>query len=251
MPFCLVWECRLRNDSSAVFDHIPGDGRVLCGRDAGKGRGDDADGRHAESERRTVTGRIDAEGWAAHDHRIRHPVCQFADQPVGHLLPVRSHPTRADHRKRRLAERFRGTQNIQHMRVVGGFAQQGRVLCVGGGDDLDPVFAAMFDFALCVCERFLLEDRPREFRSESGFSMSSSAEAEKTASAEPNTSSRWTAPFGPIPGVRVRAMSGISRFIFRIRQSPNEFGSASLGETVGSGPASGLRLAVVKIGFCR
>ena len=27
----------------------------------------------------------------------------------------------------------------------------------------------MFDFALCVCERFLLEDRPREFRSESGF----------------------------------------------------------------------------------
>jgi hypothetical protein len=46
------------------------------------------------------------------------------------------------------------------MRVVGGFAQQGRVLCVGGGDDLDPVFAAMFDFALCVCERFLLEDRP-------------------------------------------------------------------------------------------
>lgn len=76
---------------------------------------------------------------------------------------------RADHRKRRLAERFRGTQNIQHMRVVGGFAQQGRVLCVGGGDDLDPVFAAMFDFALCVCERFLLEDRPREFRSESGF----------------------------------------------------------------------------------
>ena len=61
------------------------------------------------------------------------------------------------------------------------------------------------------------------------FSMSSSAEAEKTASAEPNTSSRWTAPFGPIPGVRVRAMSGISRFIFRIRQSPNEFGSASFG----------------------
>lgn len=115
------------------------------------------------------------------------------------------------------------------MRIVGGFAQQGRVLCVGGGDDLDPVFAAMFDFALCVCERFLLEDRPREFRSESGFSMSSSAEAEKTASAEPNTSSRWTAPFGPIPGVRVRAMSGISRFIFRIRQSPNEFGSASFG----------------------
>ena len=32
---------------------------------------------------------------------------------VGHLLPVRSHPARADHRKRRLAERFRGTQNIQ------------------------------------------------------------------------------------------------------------------------------------------
>ena len=61
------------------------------------------------------------------------------------------------------------------------------------------------------------------------FSVSSSAEAEKTASAEPNTSSRWTAPFGPIPGVRVRAMSGISRFIFRIRQSPNEFGSASFG----------------------
>lgn len=115
------------------------------------------------------------------------------------------------------------------MRIVGGFAQQGRVLCVGGGDDLDPVFAAMFDFALCVCERFLLENRPREFRSESGFSVSSSAEAEKTASAEPNTSSRWTAPFGPIPGVRVRAMSGISRFIFRIRQSPNEFGSASFG----------------------
>ena len=160
---------QLRNDGSAVFDHIPGDGRVLCGRDAGKGRGDDADGRHAESERRTVTGRVDAEGQAAHDHRIRHPVRQFADQPVGHLLPVRSHPARADHRKRRLAERFRGTQNIQYMRIVGGFVQQGRVLCVGGGDDLDPVFAAMFDFALCVCERFLLEDRPREFRSESGF----------------------------------------------------------------------------------
>ena len=55
------------------------------------------------------------------------------------------------------------------------------------------------------------------------------AEGKKPASAEPNTSSRWTAPFGPIPGVRVRAMSGISRFIFRIRQSPNEFGSASFG----------------------
>ncbi len=134
------------------------------------------------------------------------------------------------------------------MRVVGGFAQQGRVLCVGGGDDLDPVFAAMFDFALCVCERFWRIARASSGRSRA-FSMSSSAEAEKTASAEPNTSSRWTAPFGPIPGVRVRAMSGISRFIFRIRQSPNEFGSASLGETVGSGPASGLRLAVVKIGF--
>ena len=96
---------------------------------------------------------------------VSHPVRQFADQPVGHLLPVRSHPARADHRKRRLAERFRGTQNIQYMRIVGGFAQQGRVLCIGGGDDLDPVFAAMLDFALCVRERFLRIARASSGRS--------------------------------------------------------------------------------------
>ena len=132
-----------RDQRSSVGEDVARHVRMLCGRYAGQRIGQHRDGRHVCREGRPVRRNVDAESESAHDAKPRNPFRQPFDNPVAGRLPVGRRLARPHHRNAPRREGLDAAPDVDHVGIVGDFAQQRRIFRVGRGDGCNAVAAAV------------------------------------------------------------------------------------------------------------
>lgn len=136
---------------------------MLGRHDSGQRTRQYGDGGNLGCQSSAVGGCVDAESQAADDREPRNALGELLDDFVAHGLAVRRCVARADDRERACCEYLRVARHVDDVGIVRDFAQQGRVIGVGGSDGRDVVLAAVFQLFFCGGESCAPNDLPGRF----------------------------------------------------------------------------------------